>query len=134
MCAHLSDCRLAATEIREQAHARAAAVREVQYHLTSTLFGLGTVEQVDPRMQEYNELQEACFKGTGAMPQARRAVNCFEGACQGCIHGVLQGACVSGTGAMPHASGGCCWGPCFMDAVRTAIMAHCRSLTLAAGR
>ena len=62
-------CRLAATEIQEQAHARAAAVREVQYHLTSTLFGLGTVEQVDPRMQEYNELQEACFRGTGAMPQ-----------------------------------------------------------------
>ena len=90
MCTPVTDCRLAATEIQEQAHARAAAVREVQYHLTSTLFGLGTVEQVDPRMQEYNDLQEACFKGTGAMPQASGPVS-FEGACQGCIQGAAGG-------------------------------------------
>ena len=94
MCAHETDCRLAATEIQEQAHARAAAVREVQYHLTSTLFGLGTVEQVDPRMQEYNELQEACFRGTGAMPQASRPVKCLRApvrvAARGAAGGLLQ--------------------------------------------
>ena len=122
MCTPVTDCRLAATEIQEQAHARTAAVREVQYHLTSTLFGLGTVEQVDSRMQEYNELQEACFKGTGATPQASGTVDCCEGACQACTQGSCRGLA---SGALA---------PCLMKVKallqgRCQIMARCRSLS-----